>query len=103
MTKPGPKPRENAKRFWSHVQTSDDCWIWTAWRGKKGYGLFAMRLQQGGWKTVLAHRFAYELIIGPIPEGKVLDHIECDNPSCVNPGHTVLSTIGENMLRGTSP
>src|ERR1700674_3923000 len=89
----------NSKRFWRFVQTSDDCWIWTGSRDQDGYGLFSFRHQNGVHKLVKAHRFAYELLIGPIPQGKELDHIECDTPPCVNPGHTAPVTHRENMLR----
>src|ERR1700680_5022025 len=93
----------NNERFWKFVQTSDDCWIWLGNRNHRRYGQFSFRQSDGKYKTVMAHRFAYELLIGPIPEGKVLDHIECDTPPCVNPGHTVPATIGENSLRGKGP
>jgi hypothetical protein len=92
----------NQERFWSHVQTSDDCWFWMASKDSKGYGYFGVRTPRGGsrYKTVRAHKFAYELLIAPVPEGKVLDHLECDNPSCVNPGHLVVTTNRINVLRG---
>ena len=69
------------ERFWKYVQTSDDCWIWIGHRNIHGYGKFKVRLENGSRKSVYAHRFAYELLIGSIPEGKVLDHIECNNTS----------------------
>ena len=90
------------ERFWRHVQTSDDCWIWTGHRNVQGYGVFNLRPEGGGrhYKQTPAHRFAYELLIGPIPNGLVLDHIECDTRACVNPGHTIPTTNEANMLRG---
>lgn len=93
--------KRNAANFWKKVQTSDDCWIWMGSRNTKGYGLFAVRDLTGKrfTRTVRAHRYAYELLIGPIPEGKVLDHIECDNPSCVNPGHLEPTTSAQNTRR----
>lgn len=97
------KVRSNAERFWSKVHTSDDCWIWTAHVNNKGYGQIAIRLADGSYKDALAHRFAYELLIGPIPDGKILDHVECDNPRCVNPGHVVPTTHRANILRGKCP
>lgn len=90
----------NNERFWSFVSTSDDCWICIGPRNKKGYGKFEVRLADGTYTEVPAHRFAYELLIGPIPSGMVLDHIECDNPPCVNPGHTIPSSHRDNILRG---
>jgi hypothetical protein len=92
--------RPNAQRFWEKVQTSDDCWIWTGARTKMGHGKFWVRHEDGSYQLYQAHRFAYELLIGPIPEGKILDHIECSNPPCVNPGHTEPTTHRCNILRG---
>lgn len=45
-----------------------------------------------------AHRVAYELIVGPIPEGLDLDHT-CGNKSCVNPDHLDPVTRAEHMRR----
>ena len=55
-----------------------------------------------GRKLVLAHRFAYELLRGPIPEGMTIDHL-CRTRSCVNPEHFEVVTRGENVLRGVGP
>lgn len=98
-----PKPLPNSVRFWKYVQTSDDCWMWTGARHWRGHGIFMLRLENGIRKHVQAHRFSYELIIGPIPKGKHLDHIECNNPPCVNPAHTIPVTLEENVMRGNSP
>lgn len=58
------------------------CWLWTANTPRKGYGLF----QVSAGTSIGAHRFAYQTLVGPIPEGMHLDHL-CRNPSCVNPYH----------------
>lgn len=50
----------------------------------------------------MAHRVAYELLIGPIPAGMTLDHL-CRNRLCVNPVHLEAVTNRVNILRGTSP
>jgi hypothetical protein len=87
------------QRFWSYVAPPhwDDpygCWEWTGARCR-GYG---MATSHTG-KTVGAHRYAYQSLIGPIPEGLVLDHL-CRNPGCVNPGHLEPVTSAENTRRG---
>lgn len=48
---------------------------------------------------MLAHRFSYELLRGPIPKGMTLDH-RCRNTLCVNPWHLEIVTHRENVLRG---
>jgi hypothetical protein len=89
----------NSERFWSKVQKSESCWIWNAYKDKDGYGTFATRVAAGKPKRVRAHRFAYEISIGPIQDGLVLDHIVCNNPSCVNPSHLKPTTNKENVFR----
>jgi hypothetical protein len=50
----------------------------------------------------LAHRVAYELMVGPIPDGNVIDHL-CSNRSCVNPHHLEPVTQDENVRRAGTP
>ena len=67
------------------------CWIWKAGKTNGGYGLIA-----AGNGNVRTHRFAWELVNGPIPEGlDVLHH--CDNPPCCNPDHLFLGTDADNV------
>lgn len=78
--------------FWSLVDKSGDCWIWT--------GAFAVRTGYGkAGRRGSAHRVAYELLVGPIPEGQQLDHL-CRVRLCVNPDHLEPVTSQENLLRG---
>ena len=81
-------------RFWNRVLKTAGCWEWQGNRRISGYG----RLQVEGRETQ-AHRFAYELLIGPIPDGLDIDHL-CRNRGCVNPAHMEPVTPTENTLRG---
>jgi hypothetical protein len=66
------------ERFWAKVQQGDGCWTWTAQLNKAGYGQFhPTRIRPVG-----AHRVAFELAFGPIPDGMQVLHA-CDNPACV--------------------
>ena len=77
--------------------TVDGCWLWHGTKNNMGYG----KLTRGrrGEGLVYAHRLAYELFVGPIPEGLTIDHL-CRTPACVNPQHLEPTTMRENHLRG---
>lgn len=80
-------------RFWSKVQCGDGCWLWTKSVGRKGYGEFSSGGKHGGSR--LAHRVAWELTFGPIPDGLWVLH-RCDNPPCVRPDHLFLGDVLAN-------
>jgi len=69
------------------------CWLWTG-SADNGYG-------QIHWKrkTGKAHRIAYEILIGPVPDGLEIDHL-CRVRSCCNPAHMEPVTHRENITRG---
>jgi hypothetical protein len=89
---PGRYCPHTIERFWSKVARGapDQCWPWKGGTDGRGYGkVFASDRHRK------AHVVAYEIIVGPVPEGKVLCH-SCDNPPCCNPGHLWPGTKREN-------
>lgn len=87
-----PRITEDA-RFWRDVEPTEACWEWSGTQNGRGYGFFAI-----GTRYVQVHRYAYEKLRGPIPEGLTIDHL-CMNKLCVNPDHLEPVTIGENVRR----
>ncbi len=99
-------PRE--RRFWAQVDRrgNDECWLWMGHCQWNGYG------QYGTTGTRLAHRIAYQYLIGPIPEGFVVDHmchvrdrdcskaIDCPHRRCCNPAHAEIKRQRENIASG---
>jgi len=93
-------PKDPGERFWSKVDVRgrNECWLWQATIVNSGYGRF---WYQG--KLELAHRVAYMICIGPIPEGMTIDHVRargCTSRACVNPAHLEPVSRGENVMRG---
>lgn len=86
------------ERFWPKVRKAGpaDCWEWTAAKCINGYG--QIRSDADRWPMLKAHRAAYEMLIGQIPDGLVIDHL-CKNKSCVNPAHMEPVTNEENARR----
>jgi hypothetical protein len=87
------------ERFWMKVNARGVCWEWTGAMSDTGYGWFFMGRPEGGTG---AHRAAWRLLIGDIPDGLVLDHL-CRNRKCVNPAHMEPVTEMVNIRRGASP
>lgn len=86
------------RRFMSKVAIDGaGCWIWQAGLSSDGYGVISV-----GDVQVRAHRLAYELFVGPIPDGLVTDHL-CRVHACVNPQHLEMVTDRENLMRGVGP
>jgi len=80
-------------RFWSKVDKSDECWLWTGCVTRNGYGRYPLN-----GSSVLAHRHAYEMAVGPIPRGLTIDHL-CRTKRCVRVEHMELVTLAENIRR----
>ncbi len=77
-----------------YVIDKNGCWNWDVC-DNLGYG----RATDGKHRSVKAHRLMYERLVGPIPEGLVIDHL-CRNRTCVNPDHLEPVTQSENVRRG---
>jgi predicted XRE-type DNA-binding protein len=90
--------QSDINRFWSKVDQSGDCWIWTGKLHRDdgwGYGRFYVHTQEGTI-TVKVHRLAYMITYGDIPSGLCVCH-RCDNPRCIRPDHLFLGTNLDNI------
>lgn len=97
-------------RFWAKVDKTGDCWLWTNRIDRYGYGKFTLL-----GRDLIAHRWGYMELVGPIPEGLTLDHLchtrvaeecaalpgICLHRRCVNPDHLEPVTQLENKRRGS--
>jgi hypothetical protein len=94
--------QKDVERFWRKVDKESSqtfyngsrCWEWKAACNEHGYGIVGMGGRIGG--THLAHRVAYQMKFGEIPNGLFACH-HCDNPLCCNPIHLFLGTQKDNM------
>jgi hypothetical protein len=102
-----PAARPAVERFWEKVDKDGPlpvrrpdlgpCWLWTSPPKDTGYGQLSVER-----RPVLAHRFSWELVNGPVADGLDLDHL-CRRRHCVRPSHMEPVTPRLNKLRGESP
>lgn len=109
VTVPGNKfvarPREREdERFWRYAmpEPNSGCWLWIGSINRDGYAHFIVKENEAGVKFQRGARWSYSRFVGPIPEGKVIDH-KCRVRCCVNPSHLECVSVWENTFRGEGP
>ncbi len=93
---PNHKKLLNEQRLLDNIIVNPEtaCWLWAGAITGAGYGAL-----QANHKYYLAHRASYMVFVGPIPEGKVIDHL-CGTPRCVSPHHLQAVSVRTNIVRG---
>ena len=101
--------QSDRERFEAKVGPADPktgCLEWLGRKDKDGYGQFDVN-KNGKWGSQQAHRIAFILYAGPIPDGKIIVHLYCDNPPGVNPSHLRMASQAQNVMhmlrKGRSP
>ena len=86
----------DARRLWKYIAVRDphECWLWQGYQDPSGQGQIKSYGRQG--QSYKAHRVAYTVAYGPIPEGLIVRH-RCDTSACCNPNHLVLGTHADNV------
>lgn len=83
------------EKFFKRVDKTSSCWLWTGRVDEWGYGRHS---STHGPQTVLAYKWLWESLNGPVPSGRQLDHL-CRTPACVRPDHLEPVTPRVNNLR----
>jgi hypothetical protein len=83
--------------LWNRITVTGFCWLYEGWLDGHGYGYTRYE-----GKSRRAHKLAYEELVGPVPDGLVLDHL-CRVRNCVNPDHVQPVTHRINLMRGFTP
>ncbi len=91
-----PFSARDEERFWAKCipEPNTGCWLWTGALTTKGYGKRSRGDGRGWW---FAHRVAWALLNGDVPEGLLVRHVWCRNPPCCNPSHLRTGTQRENL------
>jgi len=91
---PGYEPRTLQQRLEAKIVKGPGCWTWMGSHDPEGYGKISVRSRMTN-----AHRIAYQIYVGPIPEAYEVDHL-CRNRGCVNPAHLEAVPKPVNIARG---
>lgn len=85
-------PKTFEERFWSKVEKTLDCWLWTERKDLNGYGIFDISTDRAEG----AHRVSWRMANGEIPEGCIIGHL-CNVRNCVRPDHLVAWPKGDDV------